>query len=214
MLKVNEIFYSIQGEGTAIGVPTVFLRLFACDLRCSWCDTMYAVEGTELTDMTPEQVISEISKFGCKNVCITGGEPLIQRKELVPLAEELINKGFFIVLETSGHKKPPEIFKGSSCLISMDCKCPSSGMEKRMDFTLFEELGPKDQLKFVIKDEEDYKYAKQILNSYKINSSLIFQPVFGEDISWLGESILKDRLHNVRVLPQLHKLMWGEKKGV
>lgn len=214
MLKVNEIFYSIQGEGTAMGVPTVFLRLFACDLRCSWCDTMYAVEGTEFTDMSQEQVISEISKFGCKNVCITGGEPLIQRKELVPLAEKLVDKGFFIVLETSGHKKPPEIFNGSSCLISMDCKCPSSGMEKRMDFTLFEELGPKDQLKFVIKDEEDYNYAKQILNSYKISSSLIFQPVFGEDISWLGESILKDRLHNVRVLPQLHKLMWGEKKGV
>ena len=213
-MKVNEIFYSIQGEGTAMGIPTVFLRLFACDLRCSWCDTMYAVEGTEFTDMTAEQVLSEISQYECKNVCITGGEPLIQRKELVPLTEELVSRGFTILLETSGHKKPPEIFNTDSCIISMDCKCPSSGMQERMDFSLFEKLGKKDQLKFVINGREDYTYAKNVLNSYKISSSVIFQPVFGQDITWLGESILQDRLQNVRVMPQLHKLMWGEKKGV
>ncbi len=214
MLKVNEIFYSIQGEGTAMGQPTVFLRLFACDLRCSWCDTMYAVEGTEFTNMSQEEVISEISKFGCKNVCITGGEPLIQKKELVPLSEKLIDDGYFLVLETSGHKKPPEIFNSSSCLISMDCKCPSSGMEKRMDFTLFEQLGAKDQLKFVIKDEVDYEYAKRILDGYKTECSIIFQTVYGEDITWLADSVLGDNLVKVRVLPQLHKIMWGEKRGV
>ena len=213
-MKVNEIFYSIQGEGTAMGMPTVFLRLFACDLRCSWCDTMYAVEGTEFTDMTQEQVLSEISRYECKNVCITGGEPLIQRKELVPLAEELVNRGYRIVLETSGHKEPPEIFGTDSCVISMDCKCPSSKMENKMDFSLFERLGKKDQLKFVIKDIEDYNYAKKVINSHKIRSSLIFQPVYGSDLTWLGESVLQDKLHNVRVMPQLHKLMWGEKKGV
>jgi len=214
LLKVNEIFYSIQGEGTAMGQPTVFLRLFTCDLRCSWCDTMYAVEGTEFTDMSQDEVVSEISKFGCKNVCITGGEPLIQRKELVPLSEMLINDGYFLVLETSGHKKPPEVFNENSCLISMDCKCPSSGMEKRMDFTLFEELGGKDQLKFVIKDNTDYEYAKNILKSYKIRCSLVFQTVYGEDITWLADSVLRDKLNKVRVLPQLHKIMWGEKRGV
>ena len=211
---MNEIFYSIQGEGTAMGMPTVFLRLFACDLRCSWCDTMYAVEGTEFTDMTQEQVLSEIIRYECKNVCITGGEPLIQRKELVPLAEELVNRGYSIVLETSGHKEPPEIFRTDSCVISMDCKCPSSGMENKMDFSLFEQLREKDQLKFVINDIKDYNYAKKVINNHKIRSSLIFQPVYGSDLTWLGESVLQDKLHNVRVMPQLHKLMWGEKKGV
>ena len=214
ILRVNEIFYSIQGEGNAIGQPTVFLRLFACDLRCSWCDTMYAVEGNDFREMSQEEVLSEINKFNCKNLCITGGEPLIQRKELVPLSEKLIKDGYFIVLETSGHKKPPEIFNEPSCLISMDCKCPSSRMENRMDFKLFEQLGDKDQLKFVIKDNTDYEYAKSILESHKIGCSLIFQTVYGEDIRWLADSVLRDKLNNVKVLPQLHKLMWGEKKGV
>ena len=214
ILRVNEIFYSIQGEGNAIGQPTVFLRLFACDLRCSWCDTMYAVEGSDFKEMPCEIILSEISKYNCKNICITGGEPLIQRKELVPLSEKLIKEGYFLVLETSGHKKPPDVFKGPSCLVSMDCKCPSSGMEKKMDFTLFEQLGTKDQLKFVIKDSTDYEYAKSILENYKIGCSLIFQTVYGEDITWLAESVLRDKLNNVRVLPQLHKIMWGEKKGV
>ncbi len=214
MIRVNEIYYSIQGEGNAIGQPTVFLRLFACDLRCSWCDTMYAVEGTDFKEMPHEEILSEISKYNCKNVCITGGEPLIQRNELVPFSEKLIKEGYFIVLETSGHKKPPEVFTGTSCLISMDCKCPSSGMEKRMDFTLFEQLGAKDQLKFVIKDSTDYEYAKSILEEHNIGCSLIFQTVYGEDITWLAESVLRDKLNNVRVLPQLHKIIWGEKKGV
>jgi len=213
-MKVSEIFYSIQGEGIQIGQPTVFLRLFACDLRCSWCDTMYAVEGSDFREVSNEEILSEIGKYNSKHVCITGGEPLIQKKELVPLAEELIQNGYFIVLETSGHKEPPEIFESSSCLISMDCKCPSSGMENRMHFNLFEKLGHKDQLKFVIEDEQDYKYAKSILNRYKLKASIIFQPVHGKNLSWLTESVLKDRLYSVRVLPQLHKLVWDDKRGV
>ena len=213
-MKVNEIFYSIQGEGLQIGQPTVFLRLFACDLRCSWCDTMYAVEGGDFSEVSNKDILSEIGKYDSRYVCITGGEPLIQKKELVPLVEDLINNGYFIVLETSGHKEPPEIFENSSCLISMDCKCPSSGMENRMHFELFEKLGRKDQLKFVIQDEEDYLYAKSVIKSYKIKASLIFQPVDGKNLSWLTESVLKDNLHSVRVLPQLHKIIWGEKRGV
>ena len=152
--------------------------------------------------------------MNAKTCALPGGEPLIQRKELVPLTEELVNRGYSIVLETSGHKKPPEIFETDSCVISMDCKCPSSGMEKKMDFSLFERLGEKDQLKFVINSIEDYNYAKKVINSHEIKSSLIFQPVYGSDLTWLGESVLQDKLHKVRVMPQLHKLMWGEKKGV
>lgn len=213
-MKVNEIFYSIQGEGTAIGIPMVFLRLFACDLRCSWCDTMYAVEGTDFKEMSGNEVLEQIGKYGCANICITGGEPLIQKKELIPLTDELISRGYFVILETSGHKEPPDIFNSSSCMISMDCKCPSSGMEDRMDFNLFPKLGEKDQLKFVIKDEADYNYAKMVLNSHNLKCSVVFQPVHGENITWLAESIIKDNLNKVRVLPQLHKLMWGEKRGV
>ncbi|MGI9554183.1 MAG: 7-carboxy-7-deazaguanine synthase QueE [Thermodesulfobacteriota bacterium] len=213
-MKVNEIFYSIQGEGLKIGQPTVFLRLFACDLRCSWCDTMYAVEGSDFREISNKEIISAVGKYGCRQICITGGEPLIQKKELVPLTKELIKKGYFIVLETSGHKEPPEIFENSSCLISMDCKCPSSGMENRMHFDLFEKLGPKDQLKFVIGDEEDYLYAKSVLNKHELRASVIFQPVYGKNLTWLTESVLKDNLNSVRVTPQLHKIVWGEKRGV
>jgi len=213
-MKISEIFYSIQGEGVQIGQPTVFLRLFACDLRCSWCDTMYAVEGNDFMEMSNDKIITEIAKYNCSRVCITGGEPLIQKKELVPLTEELLDIGYFILLETSGHKKPPEIFEKSSCLISMDCKCPSSGMDNRMNFSLFEDLKPKDQIKFVINDENDYSYAKNVLSRYDIRTSIIFQPVYGKSPTWLAEKILVDNLNSIRVLPQLHKIVWGEKRGV
>lgn len=213
-MKISEIFYSIQGEGAQIGEPTVFLRLFACDLRCSWCDTMYAVEGNDFEELEIEEVFRKIEELGCRRICITGGEPLIQKKELIPLVERLIDSGYFIVLETSGHKKPPEIFNSASCIISMDCKCPGSGMHEKMDFQLFEDLKEKDQLKFVIKDKVDYDYAKSILNRFNISAMVIFQPVYGINIAELSDMILKDKLNNVRVLPQLHKIIWGDKRGV
>ena len=213
-MKISEIFFSIQGEGVEIGLPTVFVRLFACDLRCTWCDSMYAVEGTDFKDMSIEEVRVEIERFNCKRVCFTGGEPLIQRNEIEHLARDLVNDGYEIVLETSGHKEPPSVFWTDSCLISMDCKCPGSGMEKRMDFELMEKLRPKDQLKFVIQDEADYGYAKGILKKYKIMANIIFQPVYGSSLKWLTERVLEDRLERVRVLPQLHKIIWGEIRGV
>ncbi|MGH7888955.1 MAG: 7-carboxy-7-deazaguanine synthase QueE, partial [Thermodesulfobacteriota bacterium] len=122
--------------------------------------------------------------------------------------------GYTIVLETSGHKEPPSVFWTESCLISMDCKCPSSGMEEKMDFSLFQKLRPNDQLKFVIRDELDYEYAKETLKKYKIGANIIFQPVYGSDLKWLTERVLKDNLEEVRVLPQLHKIIWGEIRGV
>ena len=213
-MKISEIFFSIQGEGVEIGLPTVFVRLFACDLRCTWCDSMYAVEGTDFKEMSIEEVRAEIERFNCKRVCFTGGEPLIQQKELEILAKDLVHDGYEIILETSGHKEPPPVFWTDSCLISMDCKCPGSGMEKRMDFELMEKLRPNDQLKFVIQDEADYEYAKGILKKYKIKANIIFQPVYGSSLKWLTERVLEDRLERVRVLPQLHKIIWGEIRGV
>ncbi len=213
-MKISEIFFSIQGEGVEIGLPTVFVRLFACDLRCVWCDSMYAVEGKDFREMTIEEVKAEIERLKCKRVCFTGGEPLIQKKELETLAKVLADDGYEIVLETSGHKEPPPVFWTDSSLISMDCKCPGSGMERRMKFELFERLRPRDQLKFVIKDEADYKYAKEVLKQYRIRANIIFQPVYGTSLEWLVQRVLDDRLENVRVLPQLHKVIWGDRRGV
>ena len=153
-MKISEIFYSIQGEGVEIGLPTVFVRLFACDLRCTWCDTMYAVEGRDFTEVPLDEVIDRVESHSCKRVCITGGEPLIQREEAALLAERLIERGHRIILETSGHKMPPEIFWTENSIISMDCKCPGSGMHERMDFSLYPKLRPEDQLKFVIAEPE------------------------------------------------------------
>ena len=213
-MKISEIFLSIQGEGVEIGLPTVFVRLFACDLRCTWCDSMYAVEGKDFREMMLEEVRAEIEKLKCKRVCFTGGEPLIQRRDLETLAKGLADDGYEIMLETSGHREPPPIFWAENSLISMDCKCPGSGMEKRMNFEIFEKLRHKDQLKFVIKDEVDYNYAKGILKRHQIRANIIFQPVYGTSLDWLAEKVLKDKLVNVRVLPQLHKIIWGERRGV
>jgi len=213
-MKISEIFFSIQGEGVEIGLPTVFVRLFACDLRCTWCDSMYAVEETDFKDMSIEEVRVGIERFKCKRICFTGGEPLIQQKELEILAKDLVHDGYEIILETSGHKEPPPVFWTDSCLISMDCKCPGSGMKKRMDFELMEKLRPNDQLKFVIQDEADYEYAKGILKKYKIKANIIFQPVYGSSLKWLTGRVLEDRLERVRVLPQLHKIIWGDIRGV
>lgn len=213
-MNISEIFFSIQGEGIEIGLPTVFVRLYACDLRCSWCDTMYAVEGRDFRKMTVGEVLADIEKFGCKRVCITGGEPLIQREEAEELAKILINEGYKIVLETSGHKMPPPVFWTGSCVISMDCKCPGSGMQERMDFGLFQKLRPRDQLKFVIADEADFVYAKGILKEYRINANIIFQPADGALIGWLTGRVMDENLGEVRVLPQLHKIIWGNRRGV
>ncbi len=213
-MRVSEIFYSVQGEGIQIGLPTIFLRLFGCDLRCMWCDTMYAVEGTDFKNVDVEQVKKEIYKYQCKRICITGGEPLLQEKELVILTTQLIELAYSIVLETSGHRDPPDIFWNDNSLISMDCKCPSSNMEHKMDFKLFEKLRSTDQLKFVIQDDRDYQYAKKVLDKNKIHANIIFQPVYHSDMKWLFEKVLNDNLENIRTLPQLHKIVWGEARGV
>lgn len=213
-MKISEIFFSLQGEGVEIGLPTVFVRLFACDLRCSWCDTMYAVEGRDFRDNSVSEVLSEIEEHDCKRVCITGGEPLIQIKEVEELANNLIENDYAILLETSGHKMPPPILWTENSTISMDCKCPSSKMHDKMDFSLFTKLRPKDQLKFVIQDEVDYKYATGILNRYNIRANVIFQPTDGSELGWITEKVIEDKLENIRVLPQLHKIIWGDRRGV
>lgn len=207
-MKVNEIFYSLQGEGKTTGLPTVFIRLTGCNLRCSYCDTKYAYyKGKELE--TPE-IIEKIEKYNCKNVCITGGEPLLQ-KNVTLLIDKLIEKNYNICLETNGSQSIKNISNKKNMIISLDIKCPSSNMQNKMDLNNIDLLKKEDQLKFVIKNKKDYNYAKEIVEKYKPKCIVYFQPVWGTDPKKLAEWIKKDCL-NIRLGLQLHKIIWGEKR--
>ena len=206
---VNEIFLSIQGEGKEIGKPTAFIRLTGCNLRCEWCDTEYAFyEGKE---MRIEDVIKEVERYKIKRVCITGGEPLLQRDEVLKLVDVLLSKGYDISLETNGSLSIDGI--PEDVLISMDWKTPSSRESDKMMESNLKLLKEKDQLKFVIADERDYEYAKEFLKNHDVECEIIFQPLGGINLRWLAERALQDGL-DVRVLPQLHKIIWGNERGV
>ncbi len=158
VLTVNEIFHSIQGESTYAGRPCVFVRLTACDLRCSWCDTPYAFhEGKK---MALEAVLDEVERFGCDVVEVTGGEPLLQQG-VYPLMQTLLDRGKTVLIETGGHRSIADVPKG--VVKVMDVKCPGSGEAARMDWDNFDRLAPTDEVKFVIKDRADYEYATEVV---------------------------------------------------
>jgi 7-carboxy-7-deazaguanine synthase len=213
-LKVNEIFYSIQGESSYAGMPCVFVRLTGCNLRCSYCDTRYAYyEGD---DLEPIDILRKIKIYGCPLVEITGGEPLVQ-KETPYLVKILLENDNTVLLETNGSQDIGKI--DIRCVRILDIKCPSSGEEKKNNFDNFSRLTRKDELKFVIGNREDYEYARNMIKTLPlevINTNPIhFSPVFGSmDLRSLAKWILEDRL-GVRLHFQLHKLIWGpEKRGV
>jgi 7-carboxy-7-deazaguanine synthase len=208
-MKINEIFYSLQGEGILIGVPTIFIRTTGCNLRCTWCDTKYAYE--EGKEMTVEEIVTRVRDFRANYVCLTGGEPLLQ-KDTTKLIQKLSDEGYQVSLETNGSISIEELPCLDSLMISLDIKCPSSGMHEKMEFSNLELLSPNDQLKFIIEDERDYGYAKDIIINHNPVCSIIMMPVGGIDLKNLAEWVLRDKL-KVRVLPQLHKLIWGEKRG-
>ncbi|MFQ6127448.1 MAG: 7-carboxy-7-deazaguanine synthase QueE [Thermoplasmata archaeon] len=207
---INEIFKSLQGEGIEIGVPTVFVRLTGCPLRCKWCDQQDAwVTGKSIGI---EEILEEVAGYKCPYVCVTGGEPLAQ-DDSIKLISRLLEAGYMISIETGGSISLEELPCSENLMVSLDIKCPSSGMHDKMDLSNIELLSLSDQLKFVIADEEDYAHAKSIIERYGPQCSIVMQPVGGKDLRWLAEKVLQDDLR-VRVLPQLHKLIWGEKKGV
>ncbi|MEM3397221.1 MAG: radical SAM protein [Thermoplasmata archaeon] len=208
-MRINEIFYSIQGEGINIGIPMVFVRVTGCNLRCKWCDTKYAFE--EGTEMGIDAIFKKVEEFRVNRVCITGGEPLLY-KEITKLISRFIDAGYFVQLQTNGSKTIQEMPCEENLCISMDIKCPSSGMQDKMDFSNIELLSPFDELKFVIADETDFNYAKQIIEKYSPKTNVVFQPVYGTDIKFIADAVVKEEL-NVRVLPQLHKIIWGEVRG-
>jgi len=212
MLKVNEIYFSIQGEGTKAGLPCVFIRLTYCNLRCTYCDTEYAFyEGK---DMTMEQVLEEVKKFGCNLVEVTGGEPLIQ-KECIPLMTELCDLGYEVMIETGGSLPIKNI--DPRVKVIMDLKCPSSKMTKKNHYDNISYLKDFDEVKFVIGTREDYEWSKQMIEQYQLDKKCIvlFSPVFGSIepvniVDWL----LEDKL-NVRFQLQMHKFIWDPAtKGV
>jgi len=209
-MKINEIFYSIQGEGKWMGLPNIFIRATGCNLRCSFCDTTYAYETGE--EMSIEEIINRIRKHPCNYVCITGGEPLLQ-EEIVQLIDVLLEKKYVICLETNGSIDIENLVGKKSLLISLDIKCPSSTMHEKMNFNNVSLLTCNDQLKFIIKNREDYEYAKKIIKKYKPQSAIFFQPVWGINLKELSSWVLNDGL-DVRIGLQLHKIIWGDRKGV
>ena len=205
-MRVCETFLSIQGEGLDSGFPTVFVRLTGCNLRCSFCDTAYAFSGGR--EMGEEELLEEISGFGCQRVCITGGEPPTQ--DIYPLCRRLREEGFRIKVETNGSLP---FNSGFFDLIDMDIKTPSSGESKKMVFSNLKKLRESDELKFVISDRGDYDYALGVLDRFDPVCNVIFQPSFGAlEPKKLGEWIIEDRL-NVKLGIQLHKLLWGNERG-
>jgi 7-carboxy-7-deazaguanine synthase len=206
MLTVNEIFHSIQGESTHAGRPCVFVRLTACDLRCSWCDTPYAFhEGTK---MTVEDVLSRVREYGCDVVEVTGGEPLLQR-DVYPLMRRLLDEGRTVMLETGGHVSVDEVPEGVVRVI--DVKCPGSGEADSVHWANLDRLRPTDEMKFVIADRADYEYARAIVSERDLASktaAVLFSPVHGVmNARELAEWILADRLP-VRLQLQAHKYIW------
>ena len=212
MLRVNEIYHSIQGESSKSGLPCIFVRLTYCNLRCTYCDTEYAFFEGE--DKSIEEILNEVKKYNCKLVEVTGGEPLVQ-KETLELMKRLCNEGFDVMLETGGSLPIKDI--DDRILIIMDLKCPSSKMEKKNLYENIKFLKTKDELKFVIGNREDYDWSKKIISEYdlKDKSKILFSVVFGElEPVSLVNWIIEDKL-DVRYQLQMHKYIWHpEEKGV
>lgn len=209
-LRITEIFYSLQGETSFVGLPTVFVRLTGCPLRCQYCDTAYAFKGGQMQSL--EQIEAEIAQYNPSYVTVTGGEPLAQ-KECLTLLTRLCDKGYTVSLETSGALSVAKVDKRVVKIV--DIKTPASLEVAKNDYSNLKHLNLQDQLKFVICDEADYEWSKQKLIDLDLPSycSVLFSPSNGELAPHkLADWILRDRL-NVRLQIQLHKVIWGDVPG-
>lgn len=209
-LRISEIFYSLQGESNTVGLPTVFIRLTGCPLRCVYCDTAYAFTGGK--KMAVDAIIAETEQYQTRHITVTGGEPLAQQGCLA-LMTKLLDKGHVVSLETSGaldvSKVDPRVVK------VMDLKTPSSGEQHRNHYPNIEYLSPTDQVKFVIGTDQDYEWSKAVLTDYDLSNrcEILFSPMMGQqNPTELAEKILQDRLP-VRFQLQLHKILWNDAQG-
>ena len=210
-LKIFEIFYSLQGESSRVGLPTIFIRLSGCPMRCHYCDTAYAFQGGSMMDM--DDIMETIKKYDTHYVTVTGGEPLAQ-KEVLSLLKVLADQNYDVSLETGGGISIKEV--DPRIKIILDIKTPESGEEKKNHWENLNLIHAKDEIKFVLCSREDYDWAKKILDQYKLTERchVLFSPVYQKiNATDLGNWILEDQLP-VRLQIQLHKLLWGEKPGV
>jgi 7-carboxy-7-deazaguanine synthase len=207
-LNITEIFYSLQGEAKEVGIPTVFVRLTGCPLRCNYCDTAYAFKGNN--PLSIASIMEQVEKYNTHYVCVTGGEPMAQRNCLI-LLDTLIEAGYKVSMETSGSIDISPVNKKVS--VVMDLKTPSSTEQSQNRYENITLLESKDQLKFVIASRSDFDWCCSILESYDVLSDVLFSPVY-ENLKPvdLADWILEKQL-NVRLQVQLHKLLWGDQKG-
>ncbi len=235
---LSECYASIQGESSFVGTPTVFVRLYSCNLRCAWCDSMYAVEGGDYREVTVADLVADVRRIakaeargprsGLQNVCWTGGEPLLQWRSIVR-AVKMLPGDFVHTFETDGEVDLAP-FDGAvagrrrtgAVRYIMDVKCPGSGMTARKAFENLALLRREDEVKFVLADRRDYEFAREVVTNHEIPAdTVLFSPVMpahkvaeGLDPATLAAWILEDRL-NVRLQPQIHKYLWpGKERGV
>ena len=210
-LRITEIFFSLQGEARTVGLPTVFIRLTGCPLRCSYCDTTYSFTGGEKYTLTA--IMQQVADYGAKYVCVTGGEPLAQ-PNCLPLLTALCDAGYQVSLETSGALDVSQVDRRVSKVV--DLKTPDSGEAHRNLYENMQHLTANDQIKFVICSRQDYQWAKFKIDEFQLNqrvSDVLFSPSHQQqDPRELAEWILRDRLP-VRFQLQLHKLLWQDSRG-
>jgi 7-carboxy-7-deazaguanine synthase len=207
-LNINEIFYSLQGEAREVGLPTVFVRLTGCPLRCTYCDTEYAFKGNNMLSI--DQILTEIKQYNTRYICVTGGEPLAQIDCHV-LLDALIKDGYQVSLETSGSIDIGAVNPGVS--IVMDVKTPSSNESKHNKYDNIAKLQAKDQLKFVIGSKADFDWSVDTLDQYPTKADVLFSPVFDAITPTQLADWILDKQLNVRMQVQMHKLLWGDEPG-
>jgi len=209
-LRISEIFLSLQGESTSVGLPTAFVRLTGCPLRCLYCDTEYAFRGGET--MSVPELLGRVAEYGVRQVTVTGGEPLAQ-PACLHLLRQLCDAGYQVSLETSGALDVSGV--DARVVKVLDLKTPGSGEAERNRYQNLAYLAPRDQVKFVICDRSDYEWARRQISERRLigRCELLFSPAWGrQDAAQLAEWILADRLP-VRFQLQLHKILWGDERG-
>jgi 7-carboxy-7-deazaguanine synthase len=213
-MRVTEIFYSIQGESSFAGMPCAFVRLTWCNLRCTWCDSEYTFTGG--IEMTIDEVIEKVRGYGCNLVEITGGEPLVQKRECCELVKRLSDEGYTVLVETGGSLDAGVL--DPRAIKILDVKCPGSGEADRNHWANLERLNPRDEIKFVIKDRADFDFALEIIRKYRLDErepSILFSPVWDEtELKDLAVWVLQSGVRG-RMQLQMHKYIWGaETRGV
>jgi 7-carboxy-7-deazaguanine synthase len=214
-MKISEIFYSLQGEGVYAGLPMIFIRTQGCNLAelyggCVWCDTRYAQYSHQGEERSIAEILEEVEKYPALWVCLTGGEPLYQAEAVGELLSALKERGYRVEVETNGSLPLPSL-EGADCWV-VDVKCPSSGMAGYTCWSVLTALRPQDQVKFVIQDRRDFDYSLEVLRHHPLKAQVVFSPVWGSSPQQLARWVKE--VPQARLSLQLHKLLWGERRGV